>query len=277
MEDNQEKMAQTMRELMQQLEKMLKHIEASSNAEAIPNQMRTTLKAAKRVIEFHQPQDEKTARTIGIIGTPRENYREAKGIALHLYELNNNFVMLNRSFSLTNLKTEQYLEKTPEFEARAGMMERKITKIEEWRGNAANLETESKSLYTWQIKRQKEINAELELLNQKIRVAQHSFNSKYHVSFDEAPFEIERIRKEIDLKRSEAEKLTARAAEIKKELDAIVEEYRDQKQIADNHPDRALIYDLLEQMRETPASARASLQQMQLERHLDEITKGKNK
>jgi len=263
-----------MRELMQQLEKMLKHMEAAGNTEAIPNQMRTTLKAAKRVIELHQAQDEKTPLTMEIIGTPRENYRMTKEIALHLYELNNNFVMRNRSFSLTNLKAEQYLEKIPELEARAEIMERKIIKIEGWQSRAANLETESKSLYPWQIKRQKEIGAELELLNEKIRVAQHSFNSKYHISIEEAPFEIERIRKEIDLKRSEADKLTTRAAEIKKDIDAIVEEYRDQKKIADNHPDRALIYDLLEQMRTTPASARASLQQMQIERHLDVIADG---
>ena len=172
---------------------------------------------------------------------------------------------------MTNLKAEQYLEKIPELEARAEIMERKIIKIEGWQSRAANLKTESNSLYPWQIKRQKEIGAELELLNEKIRVTQHSFNSKYHISLEEAPFEIERIRKEIDFKRSEADKLTARAAEIKKDIDAIVEEYRDQKQIADNHPDRALIYDLLEQMRETPASARTSLQQMQIERHLDTI------
>ena len=98
MENSQAIMAQAMRELMQQLEKMLKHMEAAGNAEAIPNQMRTTLKAAKRVIELHQAQDEKTARTMGIIGTPRENYRMAKEIALHLFELNTNFVMREEFF-----------------------------------------------------------------------------------------------------------------------------------------------------------------------------------
>jgi hypothetical protein len=278
MEKRQETMAQIMRELKQKIEKMLNYMETSGNAEAIPNQMRTTLTSAKRVIELqHPPKIEKTPRTMENIGTPRENYREAKGIALYLYELNNSFVMRERSFSLLNLKAEQYPEKIPELETRADFMGRKIKKIEEWRGEAANLLAERKTLHFWQWRRKKEIDRELELIEEKINVAQHSFNSKYHVSLDDAPFEIERIRKEIDFKRSELDKQTARATEIEKELDAIEIEYRNQKQIADNHPDRALIYDLLEQIRETPATARASLHQMQLERRLNTITEGKNK
>jgi len=275
-------MTQIIKDLQQQIEKTLERIEAASNAntanEAIPNQMRTTLTSAKRVIDLQQSsQDEETARTIDNIGTPREDYREAKRIAQYLYELNNSFVMLERSRFLSNLKSEQDLKKIPELETRAKFMEKKLKDIEEWRGEAENLLTERQSLHFWQWRRKKEIDRELELIETKFNVAQHSFNSKYHISLDEAPFEIERIREEIELKRSELDKKYARETEIKKELDAIESEYRAQKQIADNHPDRALIYDLLEQMREAPASARASLHKMQLERRLNEVTDRKNK
>ncbi|MCL2256791.1 MAG: hypothetical protein FWC14_01100 [Candidatus Bathyarchaeota archaeon] len=140
-----------------------------------------------------------------------------------------------------------------------------------------NLLVERKNLYFWQWRRKKEIDRKLELVEAKINVAQHSFNSKYHVALDDASFEIERIRKEIAFKRSELDKQTARVADIKKELDAIEIEYRNQKQIADNHPDRVLIYDLLEQVRESPASARQSLYQIQLKSRLDTITEGKIK
>jgi len=279
MEKRQQLITQIKTELLHQIEKTLELIEAAENTnttEAIPNQMRTTLTSAKRVVELRRPPKiEKTVRTIGNIGTPRENYSEAKGIALYLYELNNNFVMHERSFSLLNLKSEQYIEKIPELEARADFMGQKLKKIKEWQDEAENLLAERKNLRFWQWQRKKEIDRKLELIEAKINVAQHSFNSKYHVALDEAPFEIERIRKEIDFKRSELDKQTARGADIKKELDAIETEYRDQKQIADNHPDRALIYDLLEQMRETPSSARANLHQMQLERRLNTITDGK--
>ena len=123
----------------------------------------------------------------------------------------------------------------------------------------------------------KEIDRKLELIEEKINVAQHYFNSKYHIPFDEAHFEIKRIHKETELKRSELDRKYARETEIKKKLEPIEIKYRNQKQIANNHHDRALIYDLLEQIREVPASAHASLHQMKLERRLDTIMEGKNR
>jgi len=278
----QETMAQIIMELQQQIEKTLERLEAvEGNANAaedvVPNQMRTTLTSAKRVIELQPLIDEKAAQNIEKICMPREDYHKAKGIAQHLYELNNSFVMLERSRFLLNLKSEQDLEKIPELETRAKFMEKKLKNIEDWRGEAENLLSERKTLRFWQWRRKKEIDRELELIETKISVGQNSFNSKYHISLDEAPFETERIHTEIELKRSELDKRDARAVDIKKELEAIEIEYCALKQTADNHLDRALIYDLLEQMRESPVSARKSLYQMQLERRLDANTDGKNK
>ena len=274
-------LTQILKGLQQQIEETLERIEAAGNAntadDVVPKQMRTTLTSAKRVIELQPFINEKAAQTTEKIGMPRVDFHKAKRIAHHLYESNDSCVMRERSLFLSNLKSEQDLKKIPELEARAKFMEKELKNIEDWRSEAENLRAERKGLYFWQWRRKKEIDRELELIEAKINVAQHSFNSKFHISLEEAPFEIERIREEIDLKRSELDKRYAREIEIKKELDAIESEYRVQKQIADNHPDRALIYDLLEQMRETPASARQSLHKMQLERRLDTKTDRKNK
>jgi hypothetical protein len=239
--------------------------------------MRTTLTSAKRVIELQPFIDEKTAQTIGKNVTLHADFRKIREIALYLYELNNSYIIRERSLFLLNLKSEQDLKKIPELETREKFIEREVKNMADWRGEAEKLSAERENLRFWQWRRKKEIDRKLEIIEEKINVARHSFNSKYHIPFDEAHFEIERIRREIDLKRSELDRKYARETEIKTELEAIEIEYRNQKQIADNHPDRALIYDLLEQMREAPASARQSLHQMQLERRLDTIAKGKNK
>jgi hypothetical protein len=274
-------MTQIIRDLQQQIEKTLERIEAAGNTnttnEAIPNQMRTTLTSAKRVIELQPFIDGKTAQPIEKNGTLRTYFRKVKEIAMYLYELNNSYVMRERSLFLLNLKSEQDLKKIPELETREKFIEREVKNVEELRGEAKNLLAERKYLHFWQWRRKKEIDRKLELIETKVNVAQHSFNSKFHISLDEASFEIERIYKEIELKRSELDKRYVRETEIKKELEAIETEYRIQKQIADNHPDRALIYGLLEQMREAPVSARKSLHKMQLERRLDTITDGKTK
>jgi hypothetical protein len=251
-------------------------VEGTETAEVVPYQMRTTLTSAKRVSESRQlSQVEKTARNIGKTDTPREEYRNAQEIAYRMDELKNIYFMRERSLSLANLKSEQYFERIPESEARAGDMEEHAENIKAMQGRIAELEAERHELPFWKIKRKKEIGAELELLKENVCVAKHSFNSKYHIPYSEASFEIKRIRKQIDLKRSEYEKQNVRAAEAKKELDAIELEYCALKQTADNHPNRELIYDLLEQMREAPTSARKSLHQIQLERHLDKIADGK--
>jgi prefoldin subunit 5 len=69
LEKKKETMTQIISELHQQIEKTLERLEAvqenANNTETIPNQMRTTLTSAKRVIELqHPPKVEKTARTI---------------------------------------------------------------------------------------------------------------------------------------------------------------------------------------------------------------------
>jgi len=241
----------------------------ASVVDGVPNQMRTTLTSAKRVIELYPSYAEKTAQNRDKFQTPRAEYHIAQEIAQYMYELKNRYVMLEQSLALLRLQSEQYLKKIPELEVHVKIIGEKIKNIAELQDYIAKLSSERQNLPPWARKRKKEIDKELELFEAKLNVALHSFNSKYHIPLDDVPYEIERIREEIDLKRSELDKRHVRETEIKKELDAIEIAYRNQKQIADNHPDRVLIYNLLEQMREAPATARKSLQQMQIERRLD--------
>jgi len=280
MEGKPETITQIIRELHQQIEKTLERLDAMGNTntadETVPNQMRTTLTSAKRVVELHQPsKSEKTPHIIEETVTLRENFRKAREIAQHLHELRNSYVMLERRLFLLRLKAEKDKEEIPNFESLVESMEIKVKNIEGLRTQAAELKAERKNLPFWKRRRRREIDKELELVEADLYVALHSFNSKYHIPYGEASFEIDCIRKKIVFKQTELDKLNARIDDGTKELDAIEIEYRNQRQIADNHPDRVLIDNLLEQMRETPASARDSLRRMQLERHLDAIADGK--
>jgi len=194
-----ETMTQILTDLQQQIEKILELIETIENNantadDVVPNQMRTTLTTAKRVIELQPFIDERAAHTMEKNGISRVDFHKAKRIAQHLYESNDSCVMRERSLFLSNLKSEEDLKKIPELETRAKFMEKILKNAEKWRGKTENLLTERKSLHFWQWRRKKEIDRELELIEEKISVAQHSFNSKFHISLDDAPFEIERIR-----------------------------------------------------------------------------------
>jgi hypothetical protein len=295
--ESQEEMAQSIQELKQgqgiilqmviglhrylKDRKPLAHTESTEDDanvadEVVPLHMRTMFTTAKRASEIHQlPEVEKTPQIMGKPASPRKVYRGTKEIAQHLHELKNSYVMLERSLFLLKLKYEKDSEEIPQLDARAEIMEEEINDIAVLRGKAAELRAERQNLHFWAGKRKKEIDKEIEQVEADLHVAQHSFNSKYHISLDKARFEVKRIRKEISFKQSGLEKKIVRMAEITKELDAIELEYRAQRQFADNHPDRELIDGLLEQMRDTPMSARKSLRQMQIERGLDAIADGK--
>ena len=273
-------MAQILLELQQQIEKTLELMEAVSNtnttAESVPNEMRTTLTSAKRIIELHQsPQSEKTLQNIEKLQSPREACRETKEIARHLHNLRESYVRLERSLFLLKLKHDKDHEEIPRLDAYVEIMDEEIKNIEALQGDVAELKAEREKLRFWQGRRKREIDKELELVEANCHVAQHAFNSKYHIALNEAHFEIRRIRKEILFKTSDLDKKKTQIAETEKELDVIESQYCAQRQIADNHPDRALIDNLLEQMREVPVSARDNLRRVQLERKLDKTVGGK--
>ena len=246
----------------------------STTAETVPNEVRTTRTTSSRVSEL--PKAEKTPQTMEKSQSVQEAYREAEKIARHLYDLKNNFIMLERSRSLLRLQYDKDLENIPQLDARAEMMEDKIENIEKMRANVAELKIQREGLHFWERKRKRELDKEIERAESDVHIAEHYFNSKYHIPLREAPFEIKRLRKEARFKQEELERKTAKIAEIGKELDAIDLEYRAQWQLAENRVDIGLIENLLAQMKVQQKSARDNLKQVQAERNFDDKMKGKN-
>jgi len=200
---------------------------------------------------------------------PQESYREAEKIARHLHDLKNNYIMLERSRSLLRLQYDKDLEDIPRLDARAELMEEKIENIKAMQGDVAELKIERQNLPFWAYKRKKELDKEIERAESDIHIAEHYFNSKYHIPLHEAPYEIKRIRKEARFKEAELERKNAKMAEIAKELEAINTEYRAQWQFAENRADIGLIENLLSQMSTPQKSARDNLRQVQIERNFD--------
>jgi hypothetical protein len=254
--------------------------ENNTTAEVMPNEVRTTLTTAKRMSTQHPLQAQKTPQNIGKTYSPREVYRESEKLARNLYELEESYVMLERSLSLLKLQYEKEHEEIPRLSAYVEIMDEKIKNVEALQGDVAELKAEREKLHFWQFRRKREIDKELELVEANCHVAQHAFNSKYHIAFSEAHFEIKRIREDILFKKSNLDKKQARMAEIEKELDAINSEYHVKRQLVNIHPERELIEKLLDQMREFPASARDALRRVQIGKGLDlgaEKKSGKNK
>lgn len=294
--EQQDAMAQSIRDVKQQNEAIMRIVRelrqnqqgawrvessddsANTTAEGVPNQMRTTLTTAKRVSELQQPPEiEKTLQNIEEMQSPRKIYREAEKIARYLYELKSNYVMLERSLSLLNLQYEKDLEEIPNLDSRIESMEEHVENIRTLRGRVKELEAERENLHFWEIKRKRELDREIEQAEADSRTAQHYFNSKYHIPFNDAPNEINRMRKQKRFKEAGLEKKRARMSEVTKELDVIESECRIQRQLANAHPDKVLIEKLLEQMRKMPVSTREGLRQVQSERGFDKSTRGAKK
>jgi hypothetical protein len=83
------------------------------------------------------------------------------------------------------------------------------------------LTTEHKKMRFWQIGRKRWINGEIRQIEREIRETQRYFEAKYKIAFDDAPAEIERVKKELGLKRSGLERKKARLEEIEQKLDAL--------------------------------------------------------
>lgn len=239
----------------------------STTAETVPNEVRTTRTTSSRVSEL--PQVAKTPQTMEKSQPPQEAYREAEKIARHLHDLKNNFIMLERSRSLLRLQYDKDLENIQQFDARAELMEDKIENIEKMRANVAELKIQRENLHFWERKHKRELDKEIERAESDVHIAEHYFNSKYHIPLKEAPYEIKRLRKEAHFKQEELERKNVKMAEIGKELDAIDLEYRNQWQLAENRTDIGLIENLLAQMRIPQKSSRDNLRQVQAERNFD--------
>ena len=251
---------------------LMESAENSTNAEAVPNEVRTTRTTSSRMSEPFQA--EKTPQNMEKMQTSPESYREAEKIARYLYDLKNSYAMLAQNRSLLQLQYDKDVENIPRLDARADIMEDRIEKIKAVQDDIAELKVQRENLPFWAYKRKKELDTKIERAESDVHVAEQRFNSKYHIPIDDAPFEIKRIRNEARLKKSELEPKTAKIAEIVKELEYIDAEYGAQWQLAEKHAYKGLIENLLTQMRAPQISVLGNLGQIQIERTLD-TTKNK--
>jgi hypothetical protein len=233
----------------------------TATAETVPNKVRTTRTTSSRMSEPFQA--EKTVQNMEKIPTTPESYREAEKIARYLYDLKNSYVILERRRSALQLQYDKDVEDIPRLDARADIMEDRIEKIKDMKGDVAELKIERRNLPFWAYKRKKELDREIEQGESDVHVAEQDFNSKYHIPLREADFEIKRIRNEARFKQEDLERKIVKIAEIGKELEVIDAEYSAQWQLAEKHSYRVLIENLLTQMRVQPTSTFDNLQQIQ--------------
>jgi hypothetical protein len=251
---------------------------ATMTAESVPNEVRTTLTTASRMSELTQPpHTEKIPLNMVKFPSPFETHREAEKIARRLHILPYDIVMKENTLTTKNRQAGSDHQESIELDARAETMEEIIKNVETFQSKENETKVRQQNMHIWEGKRKKELEKEIGELVERRHVAQNHFNSTYHVSIYEASFEIKRIRKKARLKEVESEKKTAEIPELQKELDALNAEYRNVRQFADNHPDRELIYNLLEQMREPLVSVRDNLRQVQVERNIDKKQRGRSR
>jgi hypothetical protein len=137
-------------------------------------------------------------------------------------------------------------------EFRSEDADERVKAVDKLQDKGEKMTAERQKMHFWQIIRKGDIDWEIRKIERKIRDAQRSFEIEHDVAYDDAPAEIERIKKELDLKRSGLEKKKARIAEITKILDDIEENYRAQMRQLAREVDWNLVEEILVQMREPP-------------------------
>jgi hypothetical protein len=137
-------------------------------------------------------------------------------------------------------------------EFRSEDADERVKSIEILQDKGKKMTAERQKMHFWQIIRKSDMDWEIRKIERKIRDAQRSFEIEHNIAYDKAPAEIERVKKELDLKRSGLEKKKARIAEITKILDDIEENHRAQMRQLAREVDWNLVEEILEQMREPP-------------------------
>jgi hypothetical protein len=97
----------------------------------------------------------------------------------------------------------------------------RVKSIERLQDKGEEMAAERQKMHFWQILRKRDMDWEIRKLERKIRDAQRNFEIEHNIAYDKAPAEIERIKKELSLKRSGLEQKKSRIAEIDEMFEAI--------------------------------------------------------
>ncbi|MDR0470360.1 MAG: hypothetical protein LBH79_01375 [Nitrososphaerota archaeon] len=239
---------------------------------AVPYPMRTTLTSAKRVIEFPQASKaKKAARIIGEIPTPRVSY-EAEKRAIYRSKIKDEYNLINKNLSVLEKQYHTYSQEFAELDYNEQVLEHDASKISVARDRAFTLKIELYQMPIWERELRRKKKAEIEKAEADIRIAEDYFRGKYHVSPEEAPFEIKRIEKRKNVLQLKLDENRSQVVNHLEEHDALRLEYHTQKLLDDTRPDREQIDKILAELRDTPLFVRDKLQYMQIDRSLDVIT-----
>lgn len=95
----------------------------------------------------------------------------------------------------------------------------RVKSIDKLQDKGEKMIAERQKMRFWQFIRKGDLDWEIRKLERKIRDAQQNFEIEHNVAYDDAPAEIERVKKELSLKRSGLEKKKDRIAEIDEMLE----------------------------------------------------------
>jgi hypothetical protein len=99
--------------------------------------------------------------------------------------------------------------------------EERVKNIIALQGEGDKMAAKRQEMRFWQIIRKQDIDFEIWKMGKRIHEARRRFEIEHNVSYDEAPAEIERIKKKMDLKRVSLEQKKARIAEIDEKFESI--------------------------------------------------------
>jgi len=133
-------------------------------------------------------------------------------------------------------------------EFRSENADERVKGVDKLQDEGAKLVAQRQKMHFWQFIRKGDIDWEIRKIEHRIRAAQRSFEIEHNVAYDEAPAEIERIKKELGLKMSGLEKKKARILEINQIFDDLDKRARTRTRPIDPPVDPALVQKLLAEM-----------------------------
>lgn len=200
---------------------------AKNNANAIPNQVRTTLKTANRISEprdtYIKP-DEKSPTSKEVRAKNLNTIKTAR----HMKKLRRAYITMNRNLQFLKAERDEILNEKMSLTRLAEEIDTAAKNVEILNGRLSQLQTEQQNLHFWNWKRKQELDKIIEIAEQDSRVALYYFRQNYQIAAapKEVSEKITKIEKAIEdtepkivKKKLQISTLAGELAEIKKKYD----------------------------------------------------------
>jgi hypothetical protein len=233
---------------------------------------RDALMAANRSLRELEQQlkAEKATQIAEKLQEQRAAREEAEKIRKSMNELQEKYITTDsKMYDFIDMRNEANYH-LPSLNYRAENIDEHTKNIESLQNSLATLRRRRKKAHLWEIQLKKDLDREIERVEDELRIARAHFKVSYGIEPEQAPEEIKRIEEKIktytnNLKQAE------QIPELSKELAAIEKEYHKQKIFIQTHPDRDLIEKRLSQPKKPPETVRDRLQYERINRRLNTI------